>query len=287
MQIQWYPGHMAKTRRQLIENLRLIDAVVEIADARAPLASRNPDFDDLFQGKTRIVLLNKADLADPAASKAWIAHYRAKGILADTIVATDKRAKATAVALIERATRERVEAMKQKGVHKIVRCMIVGIPNSGKSTLINRIAGASRAETGDKPGVTRSRQWVRISPYLELMDTPGLLWPKLENQEYARHLAFIGSVKDDIMDVEQLATALLVDLNRRCPAALNARYSRIDADTPPEEMLTALAVSRGFLQKGGGPDTERAARIALDEFRAGKIARVSFERPENDHDAPG
>lgn len=276
---------MAKTRRQLIENLRLIDAVVEIADARAPAASRNPDFDDLFQDKTRIVLLNKSDLADPAVSRAWIQHYRAMGILADTIVATDKRAKTSTVALIERATRARVEAMKQKGVHKIVRCMIVGIPNSGKSTLINRIAGASRAETGDRPGVTRSRQWVRISPYLELMDTPGLLWPKLENQEYAQHLAFIGSVKDDIMDVEQLATALLAELNRRCPQALSARYAKIDADTPAEEMLTALATSRGFLQKGGEADTERAARIALDEFRAGKIARVSFEAPEDEYGA--
>ncbi|MDO4571802.1 MAG: ribosome biogenesis GTPase YlqF [Clostridia bacterium] len=280
MQIQWYPGHMAKTRRQLQENLRLIDAVVEIADARAPAASRNPDFDALFSGKARIVLLNKADLADPEASAAWLKHYRAAGLLADTVVATNRGVKKAVTALIERAVRERVEAMRNKGVRKVVRCMIAGIPNSGKSTLINSLAGGGRAETGDRPGVTRSRQWVRISPYLELMDTPGLLWPKLGDEAQALRLAFLGSIKDDIMDVERLAEALLLELQGRCPEALSARYAALRPDTPRALLLEAVAESRGFLMKGGERDTERAARIALDEFRAGRIARVSLEWPE-------
>ncbi len=283
MEIQWYPGHMAKTRRQLKEDLRLIDAVIEIADARAPAASRNPDFDDLFQGKARIVLLNKADLADPKVSADWIRCYHAQGILSDAVVANAGGAKKAAVTLIERATCERVAAMKEKGVSKVVRCMVTGIPNTGKSTLINRICGSARAETGDRPGVTKSRQWVRISPYLELMDTPGLLWPKLDNQQYALHLAFIGSVKDDIMDTERLAEKLLLALRTLCPEALGARYAAIRPEVPQDALLDAVAQSRGFIRKGGIPDTDRAARIVLDEFRAGKIGRVSLERPEEEH----
>lgn len=278
--IHWYPGHMVKARRQLSENLRLIDAVVEVVDARAPAASRNPDFDDLFHGKTRIVLLNKADLADPRINAAWTRHYRAAGFFSDAVTATGKSAARTLSALMERAAQERVAAMKQKGVTKVIRCMIAGIPNTGKSTLINSAAGGSRALTGDKPGVTRSRQWVRVSPYLELMDTPGLLWPKLENQDQARYLAFIGSINDEIMDAEVLAAALLTALRTRVPQALAARYPGVNADTPEEAMLEAVAARRGFLLKGGKADTERAARIVLDEFRAGKIARVSFETPE-------
>ena len=181
--INWYPGHMAKTRRMLVDNLKMIDVVVEVIDARAPLASRNPDFDDLFVGKARVVLLNKSDLADGNSTKRWISFYNRRGIEASGVSATGGSAKKIVTALIEKAAKPRVDAMKAKGVNKVVRCMIVGIPNVGKSTLINRMAGESRAEVGDKPGVTRGKQWVRISPYLELMDTPGMLWPKLEDQE--------------------------------------------------------------------------------------------------------
>lgn len=278
--INWYPGHMAKTRRMLVESLKMIDVVVEIIDARAPLASRNPDFDDLFSGKARVVLLNKSDLADANATKRWISWFVRRGIEAAGVSATGGSAKKTATALIERAANPRVLAMKQKGVNKTVRCMIVGIPNVGKSTLINRMAGESRAEVGDKPGVTRGKQWVKITPYLELMDTPGMLWPKLEDQELAKHLAFLGSIKDEIMDSEALATDLLSLLQTTVPAQLAERYSKLSADTPQDGLLNAVCRSRGFLLKGGELDTERAARVALDEFRAGKIARVTLELPE-------
>ncbi len=277
--INWYPGHMAKTRRMLQENLKFIDVVVEILDARAPLASRNPDFNDLFSGKARVVLLNKSDLADSNATKRWISHFSRRGIEAAGISATGGAAKKTAVALIEKAAKPRVDAMKQKGVNKVVRCMIVGIPNVGKSTLINRIAGMNRAEVGDKPGVTRGKQWVKITPYLELMDTPGMLWPKLEDQTLAKHLAFLGSIKDEIMDSEELALDLIALLQELSPAQLTERYGKLAPDTPKQELLNAVCLSRGFLLRGGELDTERAARVALDEFRAGKIARVTLEQP--------
>ncbi len=278
--INWYPGHMAKTRRMLADNLKMIDVVVEVIDARAPLASRNPDFDDLFAGKARVVLLNKSDLADGNSTKRWISFYNRHGIEASGVSATGGSAKKIVTALIEKAAKPRVDAMKAKGVNKVVRCMIVGIPNVGKSTLINRMAGESRAEVGDRPGVTRGKQWVRISPYLELMDTPGMLWPKLEDQELAKHLAFLGSIKDEIMDSEELATDLLVLLQQMVPAPLTERFSKLAADTPREELLNAVCRSRGFLLRGGELDTERASHVALDEFRAGKIARVTLEQPE-------
>lgn len=278
--INWYPGHMTKTRRMLQENLKMIDVVVEILDARAPLASRNPDFDDLFAGKSRVVLLNKSDLADRSATKRWIAHFARRGIEAAGISATGGSAKKIAVALIEKAAKPRVQAMKQKGVKKVVRCMIVGIPNVGKSTLINRIAGQSRAEVGDRPGVTRGKQWVKITPYLELMDTPGMLWPKLEDQELAKHLAFLGSIKDEVMDSEELALDMLALLQAASPAQVTERYSKLTPETPKEDLLKAVCLSRGFLLRGGALDTERAAHVSLDEFRAGKIARVTLELPE-------
>ncbi|HAX39816.1 MAG TPA: ribosome biogenesis GTPase YlqF [Clostridiales bacterium] len=278
--INWYPGHMTKTRRMLQENLKMIDVVVEILDARAPLASRNPDFDDLFAGKSRVVLLNKSDLADGNATKRWIAHFARRGIEAAGISATGGSAKKIAVALIEKAAKPRVQAMKQKGVNKVVRCMIVGIPNVGKSTLINRIAGQSRAEVGDRPGVTRGKQWVKITPYLELMDTPGMLWPKLEDQELAKHLAFLGSIKDEVMDSEELALDMLALLQAASPAQVTERYSKLTPETPKEDLLKAVCLSRGFLLRGGALDTERAAHVSLDEFRAGKIARVTLELPE-------
>ena len=278
--INWYPGHMTKTRRMLQENLKMIDVVVEVLDARAPLASRNPDFDDLFAGKSRVVLLNKSDLADSNATKRWITYYNRKGIEAAGISATGGSAKKIAVALIEKAAKPRVDAMKLKGINKVVRCMIVGIPNVGKSTLINRIAGQNRAEVGDRPGVTRGKQWVKITPYLELMDTPGMLWPKLEDQELAKHLAYLGSIKDEVMDSEELALDLLAQLQAMSPSQVAERYSKLTAETPKEDLLRAVCLSRGFLLRGGELDTERAAHVSLDEFRAGKVARVTLEQPE-------
>lgn len=282
MLIQWYPGHMAKARRMLQENLKLIDVVVELIDARAPAATRNPDFDALFREKARVVLLNKSDLADPETSRAWLAWFRAQGVLAESIVSTSNSGKKQAIALIEQAAAPRVERMRERGVNKVVRVMIVGIPNVGKSTFINRIAGQVRAQVGDKPGVTKGKQWVKITPHLELMDTPGLLWPKLEVERYARHLAFLGSIKDDVMDVEQLAGELLFELMRRRPEAVMDRYAKTALDMEPAALLEAVCESRAFILSGGVLDTERAARIVLDEYRAGKLARVTLESPDEE-----
>jgi len=279
--INWYPGHMTKTRRMLQENLKMIDVVVEVLDARAPRASRNPDFDDLFAGKARVVLLNKSDLADSNATKRWIADFNRRGIEAAGISATGGSAKKVAVSLIEKAAKPKVDALKAKGINKTIRAMIVGIPNVGKSTLINRIAGQNRAEVGDKPGVTRGKQWVKITPYLELMDTPGMLWPKLEDQELAKHLAYLGSIKDEVMDSEELATDMLALLQAIAPAQVQERYSKFTAETPRNDLLKSVCLSRGFLLRGGELDTERAAHVSLDEFRAGKVARVTLEQPES------
>ncbi|MBR3178621.1 MAG: ribosome biogenesis GTPase YlqF [Clostridia bacterium] len=286
MTINWYPGHMAKAKRELAESLKLIDVVVEIVDARAPAASQNPDFDDLFASKSRVVLLNKSDLADPSVSKAWMKEYRTKGISAGEIVSTSNSGKALAVRLIEEAAREEVERMKAKGVNKTIRALVVGIPNVGKSTFINRIAGEARAKVGDKPGVTKGKQWVKITPYLELLDSPGLLWPKLENQIMARHLAYLGSIRDEVLELEELAWNLIRELRSICPDALYARFKKLDDNTPEEELLDAVAKSRGLILKGGVLDTERAAKILLDEFRSGKIGRITLETPIKTENQP-
>ncbi len=277
MLIQWYPGHMAKARRMLTENLKLIDVVVEIVDARAPLSTRNPDFDELFMGKDRIIILNKSDLASPQTTSAWINHFRRQGILAAEFVATVSSKRKAACELIAKAAEEKVNRLKQKGVIKTVRTMIVGIPNVGKSTFINCVAGSGRTIVGDKPGVTKGKQWVKITPYLELMDTPGLLWPKLENEDYAKNLAFIGSIKDDILDIEQLSESLLRRLTELCPNELSARYKGIDLAA--EALLPEVAKARGFRLSKDEYDIERACRIVLDEFRGGKIAKISLETP--------
>ncbi len=282
--INWYPGHMAKARRMLEENLKLIDVVIELVDARAPAASRNPDFDALFTGKSRVLLLNKSDLADPATNKRWIGYYKRQGIEAAEVTASAQNAKTTAVRLIEKATAERVKRFEEKGVNKTIRVLIAGIPNVGKSTLINRIAGEKRAQTGDKPGVTKGKQWVKITPHLELLDSPGLLWPKLGDETLARHLAFLGSINDEILNIEELAEKLLFSLRELKPVALFERYKKLSADTPEGALLIGVAKSRGFILKGGVYDTERAARIVLDEFRAGKIARVTLEQPPKEED---
>ena len=280
MDIQWYPGHMAKARRQLQEELKLIDVVVELVDARAPQSSRNPDFDALFQGKERVILLNKADLADPALLKRWIAWYEDQGIRAAALDSTTGKAKNVAVSMVEKAAEPKVKRMREKGVLKVVRAMVVGIPNVGKSTLINRIAGAKRAAVGDRPGVTRSKQWVKITPYLELCDTPGLLWPKINDQEMAKNLAFLGSIRDEIMPLEQLACELSFRLMEIVPELFRKRYPNLPENLEEGTVLDAIARSRGCLMAGNEPDTERAAKMVLDEFRAGKIGRIVLEAPE-------
>jgi len=280
MQIQWYPGHMTRARRMMAENLKLIDVVVELVDARAPMATRNPGFDDLFEKKARALILNKCDLADPQATSEWVSWFKARGVNALTMTATESGGKKKAMELIERAARPTVEKFKAKGVNKTVRVMVAGIPNVGKSTLINKLAGSATAQTGDKPGVTRGKQWVKINPYLELMDTPGLLWPKFDDERTALRLAYLGSIRDEIMDLEKLSVSLLEELKALCPEALLQRYKKLDLSAQGEELLTGVCKSRGFILAGGRYDTERGANAVLDDFRSGRIARITLERPE-------
>ena len=277
MEINWYPGHMAKTRRQLIEQLSKVDVVVELCDARLPYASRNPDLDRLTAGKSRVLLLNKADLAEPNATAAWLRFFRSEGLDAVSFQARGGRQK-EALEAIARAAKPMVDRALAKGMRKTVRAMIVGVPNVGKSTLINNLHGSGIAKTGDRPGVTRSNQWVKIGPYLELLDTPGMLWPRLDDQVAARRLCYIGTVKDDVVDLPMLAIHLLEDMMAVAPEAVCERFHLTDADARGVALLEAVCRGRGFLLRGGDVDYDRCAAVVLDEFRAGKLGRVTLER---------
>lgn len=280
LDIQWYPGHMAKARRMLAESVKLVDVVIEMVDARAPASTRNPGFDDLFGTKPRVVVLNKADLADPEATRAWIRAYRARGWDAISFSANAGKGVKEAVSLVERAARPVVERMKAKGVNKTVRAMIVGIPNVGKSTFINRLRGSAAAKAGNRPGVTRGKQWIVVGPYLEFLDTPGMLWPKFEDKEAARRLAFLGSIRGEIMDNERLSAELLEFLRDRAPEGAKARLKiDMDAEKSGEQLLEEACRRRGWLLPGARPDTERASALILDEFRSGKMGRLTLEAP--------
>ena len=280
LDIQWYPGHMAKARRMLAESVKLVDVVIEMVDARAPASTRNPDFDDLFGAKPRVVVLNKADLADPEATRAWIRAYRARGWDAISFSANAGKGVKEAVSLVERAARPVVERMKAKGVNKTVRAMIVGIPNVGKSTFINRLRGSAAAKAGNRPGVTRGKQWIVVGPYLEFLDTPGMLWPKFEDKEAARRLAFLGSIRGEIMDNERLSAELLEFLRDSAPEGAKARLKiDMDGEKSGEQLLEEACRRRGWLLPGARPDTERASALILDEFRSGKMGRLTLEAP--------
>ena len=280
--INWYPGHMAKSRRMLIEQLRAVDAVVELVDARAPLSSANPDLRGLTRGKARLLVLNKADLADDAATSRWLEYFREKNVMAMRFNSNGGRVKEM-LERIARATQPAVERAAARGVKKTVRLMVVGIPNVGKSTFINRLNGSAVAKASDRPGVTRANQWVKVGPYLELLDTPGMLWPKLDNQDSARVLAFLGSIRDQIMDGEELASELLARLMALSPQATSARFKLegAAADTPGYALLEMACRGRGWLMAGGRMDTERGAALVLDEFRAGRVGRITLEMAPN------
>lgn len=279
MDINWYPGHMAKAKRLLADQLGRVDVVLELCDARLPHASRNPDLDKLISGKKRVLLLNKADLADPQATSAWLNEFRKQGLDVASYNASAGKAK-DAMAVIERAARETVERAAQRGIKKTVRAMVVGVPNVGKSTFTNKLHGGSIAKTGDRPGVTRSNQWVRINPYLELMDSPGLLWPRLDDQVAARRLCYIGTVKDDVVDLAMLTIHLLQDMLKVKPEAVMERFRFNDPTLTGEALLEAVCKGRGFLMKGGVFDYDRCCAVVLDEFRAGKLGRITLEMPQ-------
>ena len=277
--INWYPGHMARSRRLLADQLRAVDAVVELCDARAPLATRNPDLNMLTRGKTRLLVLNKADLADDAVTAEWLRFFRARGVEAMRFNSNGARAR-DITARIEQAVRPAMEKAARRGVKKTARLMVIGIPNVGKSTFINRINGSAIAKASDRPGVTRSNQWVKISPYLELLDTPGMLPPRMDDQRGARLLAYLGSVRDQILDSEELASGLLELLLRRAPEAAKTRFKLTEDSYPTgEELLEAACKGRGWLLSGGRFDTERGAALILDEFRGGKAGKISLEAP--------
>jgi len=279
--INWYPGHMAKTRRLMQEQLKAVDMVIEVVDARIPLASRNPDFETLFAGKTRMIVLNKADLAEPAGNRAWMDYYNKNGFFAIESVATNQKARGKVLKVIDDTMRPKVQQLlEKKGVHKTIRAMIVGIPNVGKSALINCLSQGGGARTGNRPGVTRGTQLIRVTPYLELMDTPGVLWPKLEVEEWARHLAYTGSIRDQVMDTYQLTMNLIGELNRMNPELLKGRYKLDEVSEDPQVVLEAICKKRGWIMKGGVVDEEKGANLVLTEFRAGKLGQITLERPE-------
>ena len=289
MNIQWYPGHMTKTRRQIEADLKHVDIVAEIIDARIPISSRNPDIDAICADKPRLIVLNRADQADPAQNRAWGEYFRKKGYAVLETDAKTGRGVNQFSSVTQEVLKEQISKWREKGqVGRPVRAMVVGVPNVGKSTFINKVARRKSAKAQDRPGVTRGKQWVTVDAGLSLLDTPGILWPKFEDERVGRHLAYTGAVKDDIMDVETLACHLMDDLARRYPDALRERYKlelpqrqeEQDAVAYGYELLRAGAGKRGFLISGGEADTERMARILLDEFRGGKLGNFTLELPQ-------
>lgn len=281
MQIQWYPGHMTKTRRLIEENIKLVDIVIELLDARAPYSTKNPDIDKLAKGKMRLIVLNKSDLADPQLLKAWTQWYSSSNVKVIEIIATSGKGIKEVTSAAEEMLREKIEKDKARGrIYRPIRAMIVGIPNVGKSTFINTLVGKGSTKTGDKPGVTRGKQWVKIKKGFELLDMPGILWPKFEDQEVAKKLAYLGSIKDEILDTRELAMNFLA-LGAKCfKDKLEKRYKfEITEEMTPYDMLLAIGNKRGFILPGGGVDENRTALVILDEYRSGKIGRVTVESP--------
>lgn len=281
--IQWFPGHMAKTRRLMKENLPLVDVVVEITDARVPASSRNPEMKNLVGGKPRVVVLNKCDMADEALTAEWIEYYRTNGVRAVAMDCRSGKGLNKLVPTVKEVMKKELEKRAAKGMEgKPIRMMIVGIPNVGKSSFINRVAGGKRAKVEDRPGVTRGKQWVTLEKGIDLLDMPGVLWPKFDDKTVGEHLAFTGAIKDDILDTELLAMRLADLLNREYHSLLCERYRLTDEETAgiePYDLLSLIGVKRGMKISGGEVDTERAAAMLLDEFRGGKIGRMTLEMP--------
>ena len=280
MNIQWYPGHMTKAKRMMQENIKLVELILELVDARVPWGSRNPDIDEMGRQKARIILLNKCDLADEKKTALWRACFKEQGF---QVVMVNSRSGAGLKAIqgaVQEACREKIERDRKRGIlNRPIRAMVAGIPNVGKSTFINKYVGKATAKTGDKPGVTRGKQWIKLKKDFELLDTPGILWPKFENQAVGLKLALIGSMKDEILNVDELALELINYLRKEYPGALSERY-QADETVEASAILEDIAEKRKCLKKGGGLDYSKAAALALEEFRNGKIGRLTIELPE-------
>lgn len=279
MHFQWYPGHMTKTKRMMKENIKLVDVVIELVDARVPLSSKNPDIDEIAGSKPRIILINKYDLADPNYTRIWEEYYQNQGFYTSLLNSKSSKEVNMVKDIIFEACKERIERNRKRGmINKPIRAMVVGIPNVGKSTFINSIARRASAKTGNKPGVTKGKQWIRINKDIELLDTPGILWPKFEDQTVGLRLALIGSIKDEILQSYALAINLITFLKEFYSSYLEKRYD-ISVDNTPEKILEAIAVRRGSIVKGGELDLDKAASYLLDDFRNGKLGRITLELP--------
>ena len=280
MNYQWYPGHMTKAKRMMQENIKLIDLIIELVDARIPMSSRNPDIDELGKGKSRIILLNKSDLADARLNQEWESFFKEKGYFVQPLNAKTGAGIKNIQALVQESCKEKIERDRKRGIiNRPVRAMVVGIPNVGKSTFINSFAGKACAKTGNKPGVTKGKQWIRLNKNLELLDTPGILWPKFEDQKIGERLALIGSINDEILHVDELAVALIRNLKNSYLDLLEKRYD-ITIDEDAYDTLKKIAIARKCLQKGELPDVDRASSMLLEDFRSGKLGRITLERPE-------
>lgn len=288
MNIQWYPGHMTKAKRMMQDSIKLIDCVVELLDARIPISSQNPDLPKIANGKPRLILLTKMDLADPNKTNQWIEYFKKQGIVAMPVNARDGQNMNKVVPQIHEVCKERIERNKKRGlINKPLRIMVAGIPNVGKSTFINKLVGKSSTKTGNKPGVTKGKQWIKIKKGLELLDTPGILWPKFEDQTVGAHLAFVGSIKDDILDTTTLAYELISHLMDLYPKALKEAFSNVefiegDELKPAYKLLEAFAIERHYLQEKNTPDTNRMGKNLLDDFRAGRFGRMSIDKIPTD-----
>ena len=279
MNLQWYPGHMTKAKRQMQEDLKLIDLIIELVDARIPLSSRNPDIDELGKNKARLILLNKSDLADERYNEQWSAYFQKKGFYVVKVNAKSGAGLKSIQGVIQEACKAKIERDRRRGIkNRPIRAMVVGIPNVGKSTFINSYAGKACAKTGNKPGVTKGKQWIRLNKTLELLDTPGILWPKFEDQEVGKRLAFIGSIKDEILNLEELSLELLDYIRKNYPGLLNTRYG-IEEEGTPVSLLEAVADKRKCMIRGQEIDYAKAAGIVMEEFRNGKIGRITLEFP--------
>lgn len=279
MNIQWYPGHMTKAKRMMQEDIKLIDIVIELLDARVPVSSRNPDIDTLAQNKYRLVILNKSDLSDEMVNREWEDYFRKQGIMVVTINARNGQGMKTITSKIQEACKEKIERDKKRGImNRPIRAMIVGIPNVGKSTFINSYAKKACTKVGNKPGVTKGKQWIKINKGVELLDTPGILWPKFEDDSVGLHLAFIGSINDEILQKTELACNLIDFLKENYTGILEQRYG-VDESQSASLLLEGIATKRGCLRKGNEFDYEKTASILLEEFRNGKLGRISIEKP--------
>ena len=280
MNYQWYPGHMTKAKRMMQEDIKLIDLVIEIIDARVPLSSRNPDIDELGKNKARLIILNKSDLADEKKNDAWAAWFQGKGCFTAKVNARNGAGMKKIQDTIQEACKEKIERDRKRGImNRPVRAMVVGIPNAGKSTFINTLAGKACAKTGNKPGVTKGKQWIRLNKNIELLDTPGILWPKFEDQRVGLKLAVVGSIKDELLQSEELAMWLIAYLRKEYAGLLTERY-QIEEDGTDLEILERIAQSRGCRLKGNLPDYPKTAALIVEDFRSGRLGRITLERPE-------